>query len=210
MPRRHINRATDSHCETTKQLEVEVPAMISRNQCAADRIPTQSSEGNDEETCAVPHPNLTNVGDLGYQWRYHWNEGSGREPENGRKDNDWHIALCRDPESQDNNGREEGCHNHDVEPTKPISKVARQDTTEYASRTSAQWSLEKTSVMLFLILENSRSISNTRSVWATFHGLWLRQPRTSAAGISRRKRRSWLLQWDRSEARAVAGQSRTA
>jgi len=67
MPRRHINRATDGHCETTKQLEVEVPAMISRNQCAADRIPTQSSEGNDEEIGAVPHPNLTNVGDLGYQ-----------------------------------------------------------------------------------------------------------------------------------------------
>lgn len=80
LERDNVDLPSSTHA-SRKDLKPCVAAVPSLDDCAADRIADQSSDGDDGEDCSRSHANLTNVGDLrNHAWQQA-DEGARTEAE---------------------------------------------------------------------------------------------------------------------------------
>lgn len=130
---RHRNQARPHrHSHSTENLHIQIPPVIHSDQRPSDRVPRQPRGRNDEETGAGPHADFLHLGDLDDKGGRHGDKGSGGEAVESGKGDDGGMGAGGDPEGQDEDHRECGGDDHDVEAADAIAEPAGDDAAEDA------------------------------------------------------------------------------
>ena len=61
VPRGNIDGTTNRHRYASEDLEIDILALVPRDQRSTDWIATQSGEGNNKKVCPVSHPDLADI-----------------------------------------------------------------------------------------------------------------------------------------------------
>ena len=76
---------------------------------------------------------MADVGDLGDEGGHHGDEGARGKAKEAGEDDDGDVAAGGQPEGEDDDAREEGREDRDVEAAEAIAGPAKNDPSEYAA-----------------------------------------------------------------------------
>ena len=105
-PRQHDHTCPTKAHHSRIYLQQLIPAMISRDQLAADGIANQRGDRDDGEEGTRANADFAHVADLGDEGGGEGDEGAATEAEEGGEDDDGRIGCSGEPEGEDDDACE--------------------------------------------------------------------------------------------------------